>query len=727
MPNKRTVLIVDDTRVNRVMLSDMLSKDYDILEAGDGEKAIALMEEHLQEIAIVLLDIVMPKKDGFEVLDEMNLRNWISKIPVIMITAEYSDEFITKASRLGAIDYITKPFNFTIVQFRVASTIATYAKLRKLMDELTDAVDRDNGINPLTGLPMNEAFFDRARQFFHLHNDTCAVMAIDIEHFKLLNDTYGRTRGDAVLKEIAEQLRMFVNKEDVLAGYLGGDDFAVILRHDGELERAIMRRIVTRVKNMRVGTGILPVVGLYVIGTDDADTIENMYDKACIAASHCLGDYRERMCEYDRAMMDEIIEENDMLGRALEGLKNDEFTFYLQPQCDIKTGKIVGAEALARWIHNGELIPPYQFVPVMEKNDVVSDLDFHIWGGVCKWLRTWIDAGHTPVPISINVSRLDIYTFDLPSVIKELVTAYDIDPKLLKVEITESSYIEELKAVNNAVDTLQDLGFRIFMDDFGSGYSSLNMLTNVNIDVLKIDMMFLDIEEGDRRGLDILESVVNMAKLLHLPVVVEGVETKAQLDFLKKLNCDYAQGYYFYQPMPVEEFEKLISEVGILEPNANFTKFDVGAGDALDVSVTHKELQDAMIDAYEEVFLLDANNDYALPLRMSDKVRELTNNSAISWGEQLPAIFREIVSKEDIDDVLPVISRQYVMHGFHSLHDYQRILYCDEDGRDVELAIRPLRIEDGTATIALLATVDVTDIHNAFIRKGSHIKEIYNS
>lgn len=726
MPDRKKILIVDDTRVNRQMLSDMLSRDYDVLEAGDGEAAIEQLENNLGEIAIVLLDIVMPKKDGFEVLEEMNRNEWIAKIPVIMITAEYKDEYVTKASRLGAIDYITKPFNFTIVQFRVASTIALYAKQRQLMDRLTEMTDKENGINTLTGLPFKDTFFDHAREYLHLHEDQCALMAIDIEHFKVLNDTYGKSRGDVVLRNIAEQLQIFVKKEDAYAGYLDGDDFAIVMVHDPEVENSLVKRLVNRVKNMRIGTGILPVFGLYVLKDTEKDKVEKIYDRACIAASHCLGDYRERMCEYDHTMMDEMIEENDRLGRALEGLRRGEFTFYLQPQCDIKTGKIVGAEALARWVHNGELIPPYQFVPVMEKNDVISDLDFHIWDSVCKWLRSWIDAGHTPVPISINVSRLDIYTFDLPAVIGELISTYDLDPKLVKVEITESSYIEELKAVNNAVDTLQDLGFRIFMDDFGSGYSSLNMLTNVNIDVLKIDMMFLDFDENNRKGLDIIESVVSMAKLLHLSVVVEGVETEQQLEFLRKLNCDYAQGYYFYQPMSIEAFEELISEKGILEPNANFTKFDVEVDDAIDVSVTHKELQDAMISAYQAVFLLDANNDYALPLRSTERIRELTDNSVIKWSEELPAVFKELVSKEDVEDVIPAISRQYVIQTFSTVHESQDLLYKNKDDRLIKLQIIPLRIEKKKTTIALMALVDVTELKYALDRREQKIKEFKN-
>ncbi len=717
---KRKVLIADDTLMSRTILADMLGGDYDVIEAKNGEEALQLLERLHSELAIVLLDIVMPKKDGFDVLEVMNENGWIAKLPVIMITAEYSEQYISKANRLGAIDYVIKPFNSTIVAFRVASTIALYDKQRALMDKLQAAADRANGINTLTGLVFGDTFYNRVEQYLKLNKEKNCIVAIDIEHFKMLNDTYGRERGDMMLKDMAEQLRLMEKREHALVGYLGGDDFALAMTYDKSILASLANRLVNRAKNMRIGVGVLPVVGVYVI-EDESLPVHEMVDKALIAASHCLGNYRERMCEYEDSMMDEVIEESDRLEAALEGLRNEEFTFYLQPQCDIETGKIVGAEALARWIHNGELIPPYRFIPVMEKNDIVSDLDLYLWEAVCKWLRKWIDDGHTPVPISINVSRMDIYTFDLPAVIRELTTTYDLDPKLLKVEITESSYIEEFKVVNNAVDTLQDLGFRIFMDDFGSGYSSLNMLTNVNIDVLKIDMMFLDLDEGNRKGLEILESVVKMAKLLHLPVVVEGVETREQVEFLRQMKCDYAQGYFFYQPMPVSNFEELIRRKGIVNPNAKFSKFGFDEEDPLTphIEVTEKELQDTLFDEYDAIYMLDVEQDCALAIRLSKKMSSLAGYKVLRWSDELGSLFKQIVAEEYIDDLLPVISRQYIVMTFQEIKDSRRLLYQEKNGGWYEISIRPIRIKDNHTETALLTLRDMTDMYDAV----SHLNE----
>ena len=711
---KRKVLIADDTLMSRVILSDMLSGDYEVMEAKNGEEAVELLEKHHHELAIVLLDIVMPKKDGFDVLEVMNENGWIAKLPVIMITAEYSEHYISKANRLGAIDYVIKPFNSTIVAFRVASTIALYDKQRALMDRLQAASDQANGINPLTGLVFGETFYGKVEQYLKLNKEKCCIVAIDIEHFKMLNDTYGRERGDAMLKDMAEQLRLMEKREHALVGYLGGDDFALAITYDQSVLAGLTNRLVNRAKNMRIGVGVLPVVGVYVI-EDETMPVHEMVDRAMIAATHCLGNYRERMCQYEDSMMEEVIEESDRLEAALEGLRNEEFTFYLQPQCDIETGKIVGAEALARWIHNGELIPPYRFIPVMEKNDIVSDLDLYLWEAVCKWLRKWIDAGHTPVPISINVSRMDIYTFDLPAVIRELTTTYDLDPKLLKVEITESSYIEEFKVVNNAVDTLQDLGFRIFMDDFGSGYSSLNMLTNVNIDVLKIDMMFLDLDEGNRKGLEILESVVKMAKLLHLPVVVEGVETREQLEVLRQMNCDYAQGYFFYQPMSVSDFEELIRLKGIVNPNANFAKFGLDDDDPRTptVEVTEKELQDTLFDDFKAIYLLDAAQDCALALKLSKRMSALAGYKVIGWSEEFADILKQIIDEDYFDDIRPVISRAYITTTFENIKDCRRLLYREKRGDWSELVIRPIRIKEGKTEMALVLIRDMSDTYEA--------------
>ena len=699
------------------MLTDILSADYHVIEAKDGEEALGLLEKNIEKVAIVLLDIVMPKKDGFDVLEAMNEKGWISKIPVLMITAEYSEEYISRANRLGAIDYIIKPFNSTIVSFRVASTIALYDKQRKLMDDLREVAGKANGINTITGLVSGRLFFQRARDYLDRHPQKCCIVAIDIEHFKMLNDTYGRARGDELLRDLADQLMLVEKRDGALCGYVGGDDFALLLPYDLSLLSGLKNRLVKRAKNLRIGVGVMPVFGVYII-EDRTKPVEDMYDCAMIAAVRCLGNYHERLCVYEPSMMEDVIAESDRLEAALEGLRNEEFTFYLQPQCDIATGKIVGAEALARWIHDGELIPPYKFIPVMEKNDIISDLDFYLWEQVCKWLRRWIDAGNTPVPISINVSRMDIYNFDLPAVIGELITTYELDPRLLKVEITESSYIEEFKAVNNAVDTLQDLGFRIFMDDFGSGYSSLNMLTNVNVDVLKIDMMFLDLDEGNRKGFEILDSVVKMAKLLHLPVVVEGVESREQLEVLRRMDCDYAQGFYFYQPMSVEEFEKLIKNKGIVNPNANFSKYGYDAGEsAPKIEVTEKELQDTIFDDFEAIYLLDVDGNIALAIRLSNEMAKHFGYKVLSWSEQLGDAFRTVVSDEDIENVLSIIKKENVSSGFADIKDSKRMVFRQKDGKRIEMSVRPVRIKEEKTQAALILMRDLEPIAGEFLNK----------
>lgn len=201
------------------------------------------------------------------------------------------------------------------------------------------------------------------------------------------------------------------------------------------------------------------------------------------------------------------------------------------------------------------------FVPVLEKNGFIAELDRYVWRRVCQWLRTWIDRGYRPVPISINVSRLDIFSMDVPVYLTELVEEYGLPPRLIKVEITESAYSESNVKIIKAVRDLRIAGFLVMMDDFGSGYSSLNMLKDISVDVLKLDMRFLDIsEKEEEKGINIIESVVNMARVMGLPVIVEGVETKKQEKMLLNLGCRYTQGYYYYRPLSIPQFEELLSD-----------------------------------------------------------------------------------------------------------------------------------------------------------------------
>ena len=246
-----------------------------------------------------------------------------------------------------------------------------------------------------------------------------------------------------------------------------------------------------------------------------------------------------------------------------DALADNQFFVYLQPKYRIKDENLVGAEALVRWIHP-ELgfQAPDKFIPLFEKNGFITKLDQYIWDKTCALIREWDDKGHTPISVSVNVSRADIYNADLADILIEIVEKYDLAPSRLHLEITESAYTENPKQIIDTVSHLRELGFIIEMDDFGSGYSSLNMLNEMPIDILKLDMKFIQNETAKPNSQGILQFIIDLARWMHVSVVAEGVETKEQLKRLSEIGCDYVQGYYFAKPMPQAEFEKLLCNQG---------------------------------------------------------------------------------------------------------------------------------------------------------------------
>ncbi len=424
-------------------------------------------------------------------------------------------------------------------------------------------------LDMLTGLYAGNTFFIRVDEYKkQIEKDAFCMVSVDLEHFRVFNKLYGRAGGNSLLIAIAEYLKDFRKKNGGLVGYLGGDNYGVFMRCDDVLIEELCQGVSAEVEKYNTTVCFRPAFGLYRI-EDNSVPAGTMYDRATIAMAHAVGNYQVRLCEYNRDMEEKVEEEIKLLSEVQEGLQKDEFVFYVQPQCDIATGKIVGGESLVRWKHGTKgMIPPGKFIPVLENNGFIADLDRYIWDKVCKWLRSWIDRGNQPVPISVNISRIDIFSMDVPAYLQSLMKKYELPPRLLKVEVTESAYAESNDKIIRTVKQLRDAEFLVMMDDFGSGYSSLNMLKSVSVDVLKLDMRFLDISEHEEeKGIGILESVVNMARQMRMPIVVEGVETRKQEDFLLKMGCRYTQGYYYYKPMPVEDFETLISDEKNLDLN----------------------------------------------------------------------------------------------------------------------------------------------------------------
>lgn len=422
---------------------------------------------------------------------------------------------------------------------------------------------------------VNQKFFDKemslfnGQEFFVQVNgqlketppDAYCMVAVDIEHFKLFNKLYGRDQGNDLLKYLTECINRLLQRCDGIGGYLGGDDFGIFMPDNQELLEQLRKDISDGVRKLSNTVGFLPAFGVCSIHEVTLSAV-TIYDRAVIALSYVIGNYVNRVCYYDDSMSERIEEEIMLLSEIQDGIDRQEFVVYIQPQCDIFTGKIVGGESLVRWNQPEKgMISPAVFIPVLEKNGFIAELDRYIWDKVCCWLRTWLDMGYHPVPISINVSRIDIFSMDVLAFLQELLHTYRLTADLIKVEITESAYAEDNEKIRSTVKELRDSGFIVMMDDFGSGYSSLNMLKNIAVDVLKIDMRFLEIDEDNKgKGIGILESVINMSRNMEVPIIVEGVETKEQENYIQGMGCRYTQGFYYYKPMPAEQFAEILSD-----------------------------------------------------------------------------------------------------------------------------------------------------------------------
>lgn len=413
-------------------------------------------------------------------------------------------------------------------------------------------------IDAATGLLGKEAFFDEAAAYLrHSGARDVSIVCFDVDHFKLFNDLHGLDCGDELLRYLGRALALRFSPDGAQPlARLAADTFALCAT--GIRPERVERILVDISSECPNGIDAIVRAGVYRI-EDPASPVSIMCDRAVIALRTVKGSYFDRVALYDPGMREALVLEREVVAGIESALREDRIELFLQPKCNIRTGKIVGAEALARWRHPERgIVAPGEFIPLIERNGLVCSLDLRVWEKTAAWIRGLIDEGVQPVPVSVNVSRADIYLVDVAAELHALVERYGIEPSLIEVEITESAYSERPDRIVAAFDELAERGFTVLMDDFGSGYSSLNMLKDINVDVLKIDMRFLD--RDDRRSKDIMESVIRMARWLDLPVIAEGVETREQVNFLLDVGCSYAQGYYYARPMEAAAFEALLTD-----------------------------------------------------------------------------------------------------------------------------------------------------------------------
>lgn len=408
----------------------------------------------------------------------------------------------------------------------------------------------------LTGLYNREYFYDRVAELLGQNPDEEFLMVCsDVKNFKLVNDIFGTAAGDQILIKMARELDRLTKANEIYAR-VGNDRFALLMKKKDFREDIFINgtKEVARIdSDMSYPLNIY--VGVYEI-TDKSMQIPVMCDRAFMAINSIKGNYQTRIGYYNEGLRQNVMREQDLLGVLDDAMEQDEFLIYLQPQIRVNGG-VSGAEALVRWNHlERGILPPGEFIEVFERNGVIGKLDLHIWELACRQLKRWKDAGKVDHYISVNISARDFYFVDVYRVFTELVAKYEIDPKNLKLEITESAVMNDLEQQLTLIQRLRDVGFAVEMDDFGSGYSSLNMLKDMHVDVLKIDMAFLGATKEEERSREILRTIVELSHKLGMETITEGVETKEQVEFLTSIGCDMFQGFYFAKPMPVGEFEE---------------------------------------------------------------------------------------------------------------------------------------------------------------------------
>lgn len=558
--------------------------------------------------------------------------------------AEYSCEYRMRAKN-GELKWFLDIGKMEVRDdgtIKLTGIVSDITDMKKNMNELEYHAHYDN----LTGIYNRNNFYTQTRKLINDNPDKeYAVIRWDISHFKIINDLFGHDEGDKLLRYVAHTLKSLIGERGTY-GRFDADIFIMCIETENDNINKIMDTISEKLNDYPVNFEILPCFGIYVID-DKTISVKLMCDRANLAHHTVKGNFITRHAFYSDDLRLDLVKEHEITSEMTTALEQEQFEVYLQPKYDLTYENIIGAEALVRWIHPERgFMPPNMFIPIFERNGFIMKLDEYIWERTCMILRRWMDEGRKVIPISVNISRIDLYNPHLSDFLIDLVEKYDLDPKLLELEITESAYTENSEQLMPVMRKLQQYGFIILMDDFGTGYSSLNMLKDVPVNILKIDMNFLteDMEHG--RGGIILSSIVRMAKWLSLPVVAEGVETNTQVDFLRSIGCNLAQGYYYSRPVPVAEFEKLMDySKSVSACKSKNIPSDVNLGDLWNPNSTDNILFDNILGA---VAMYELNGDMLEIVRANDEYFRIIGIDSECMNKEERNIFAQI-HPDDLD------------------------------------------------------------------------------
>lgn len=556
----------DNEEIYKILV---IEKDHTVLEAmvrllGDycwvyqadtAEMGMELLQLHSDEIAMAIIDAQMAVQNDCSFWKDKNLNACTKDIPVLVLAESGTDEEEKLCLKCGAADVMTKPFHSERFLVRTRNVIRLYKMLRDMKE-----MERDD----LTGLYTKQAFIRHGEEWMASEPDSqFGIMGMDIENFKMTNDQYGEEKCDEFLAYIGKNIgKDFPNS---LVGRFGGDQFVMMFPLNGKHNQVSIGEVRKRLFEKAPIQHQVAKFGFY-FPIDKQLPMIRCCDRAFLAIRSIKGIYDKDFAFYAEEMQQKLLDEQRILDSMEAALAEEQFKVYYQPKHDTMTGKISGAEALVRWIHpEYGFMSPGQFIPLFEKNGFITRLDEYVLNRVCKDINRWWMQRLPQVPISVNVSRRDYFEAGWIDRQIKSIESFGIDPSWIHMEVTESLYAENAELIIEQIKKVQEKGFLIEMDDFGAGYSSLGMLATFPFDVIKLDISF--VRKIERNEI-VIENIIKLAHRMGFKTVAEGAETEKQYLTLRKLGCDFIQGYYFSKPLPVEEFECYVAEKSCIDENS---------------------------------------------------------------------------------------------------------------------------------------------------------------
>jgi diguanylate cyclase (GGDEF)-like protein len=553
-------IVADDEDLGRLLLSEAVGQIGLTVSAHDNGTA-ALEAALKQNLAIVLLDVDMPGLDGYAVCRRLRAEPRLANVPIVMVTGHEDSAAIDLAFDAGATDFIAKPVNWALLPRRLGYILRNAAAAER--------IERLAYFDPLTGLPNRQRCMETAERLFAAaaaQSEEVAILYLDLNSFKRINDTFGHAVGDAVLRVVAERLQRTLEQFDhehqhVSVARFGGDEFVILLRSEAARAGAsdIAQACCTAFKEPIAYRGLefysAPSIGIAVYPADGAD-VQTVLKHADTAMYQVKSGAVTAVATYAPAMSSRLRDWLDLESRLRRALQEDLLTLHFQPKFRLSDQHLCGVEALLRWCDSdhGD-IAPTRFIEIAEDSGLIIDLGAWVTRNACRQLRQWLDRG-VAVPIAINVSGKELLHGDPVQVIQSEAAAAGIPASLIEVEITESLLVKDSMAVRNALEGLRELGCRIALDDFGTGYSSLAYITRFPPDRIKIDKAFVTNLDRSPADAAVASAILSLGRNLGVTVTAEGIERNGQLEWLRARGCDEVQGYLLSKPLSVADLEQ---------------------------------------------------------------------------------------------------------------------------------------------------------------------------